>query len=76
VIPPSVSLIDDIAFARCFGLETVTFEGCVDEIDEDSFKDTTLKAIYVPEGKVDHYKKALPPDLHPIIVEQSKKEEK
>ena len=43
----------------------------VTSIGDAAFEDcNNLKAIYVPEDKVDYYKKRFPADMHWLIVEE------
>ena len=51
-------------------MEIVHLSAGVSNFEIDSFKDCpNLKAIYVPEDKVEYYKEHFPADMHWLIVE-------
>ena len=71
VIPSSVTEIGDDAFCDCSSLEKVVFSSSDTEVSMSAFRGcVSLKAIYVPENKVDFYKKRFPSKMHWLIVEE------
>ena len=67
----SVTSIGSGAFYYCSSLEIVHLPAGVSNLEIDSFKDCcNLKAICVPEDKVDYYKEHFPVDMHWLIVEE------
>lgn len=71
IIPKGAREIPNNAFFGCSSLEIVHLSAGVSNFEIDSFKDCrNLKAIYVPEDKVDYYKELFPVDMHWLIVEE------
>ena len=71
IIPESVTNIGCRAFIYSSSLEIVHLSAGVSNLEIDSFKDCcNLKAICVPEDKVDYYKEHFPVDMHWLIVEE------
>jgi hypothetical protein len=71
VISEGVAKICNRAFGKCSSLEIVHLPVEVSNMEISAFADCPkLKAIYVPENRVDYYKERFPAEMHWLIVEE------
>ena len=69
-IPNLVKVVSRGIFAGCESLETLILGTGIDKFREVALRGCdAIKTIYVPAEKADCYKRLLPNNLHPFIVE-------